>query len=130
MDWKRDARMGRCTSGIKSSEQRGPVDPPTTDSWAATTTTNAPAARILHTAVWTGSEMIIWGGQDSSNFFNTGGRYNPSTDSWRSTSTINVPEGRTFHIAVWSNSEMLIWGGIGELCVINYGGRYNSSLDD
>jgi len=68
--------------------------------------------------------MIIWGGQDSSNFFNTGGRYNPSTDSWRSTSTINVPEGRTFHIAVWSDSEMLIWGGIGELCVINSGGRY------
>ena len=33
-----------------------------TDNWTATTTANAPAARIFHTAVWTGSEMIVWGG--------------------------------------------------------------------
>ena len=37
-------------------------DPPCTDNtWAATTTANAPG-RYLHTAVWTGSEMIVWGG--------------------------------------------------------------------
>ena len=35
---------------------------PGTDSWTATSTTNAPAARYVHTAVWTGSEMIVWGG--------------------------------------------------------------------
>jgi hypothetical protein len=35
---------------------------PTTDSWAATSITNAPDARYNHTAVWTGSEMIVWGG--------------------------------------------------------------------
>ena len=34
---------------------------PSTDSWTATSTTNAPAGRV-HTAVWTGSEMIVWGG--------------------------------------------------------------------
>ena len=27
-----------------------------------TSTTAAPAARQSHTAVWTGSEMIVWGG--------------------------------------------------------------------
>src|SRR5437667_6553952 len=32
------------------------------DRWGATTTANAPLARSDHTAVWTGSEMIIWGG--------------------------------------------------------------------
>ena len=32
------------------------------DSWIPTSTTNAPAARTAHTAVWTGSEMIVWGG--------------------------------------------------------------------
>ena len=26
------------------------------------TTTGAPTARAIHTAVWTGSEMIVWGG--------------------------------------------------------------------
>ena len=35
---------------------------PSTDSWTATSTTNAPDARYGHTAVWTGSEMIVWGG--------------------------------------------------------------------
>ena len=34
----------------------------TDDTWTATSTTNAPDARALHTAVWTGSEMIVWGG--------------------------------------------------------------------
>ena len=37
---------------------------PGTDTWTATSTTNAPAARAFHTAVWTGSEMIVWGGYD------------------------------------------------------------------
>src|SRR5437867_7443955 len=32
------------------------------NTWTATSTTNAPAARDSHTAVWTGSEMIVWGG--------------------------------------------------------------------
>src|SRR5207249_5375031 len=41
--------------------------------WAATSTTNAPSARYLHTAVWTGSEMIVWGGYRF--YLNTGGRY-------------------------------------------------------
>jgi len=44
----------------------------TTDSWTATTSTGAPSVRRYHSAVWTGSEMIIWGGDPSSN---TGGRY-------------------------------------------------------
>ena len=35
---------------------------PSTNSWTATSTTNAPTARAVHTAVWTGNEMIVWGG--------------------------------------------------------------------
>ena len=30
--------------------------------WTATSTTNAPSARAGHSAVWTGTEMIVWGG--------------------------------------------------------------------
>jgi hypothetical protein len=32
------------------------------DTWTATSIVNAPDARATHTAVWTGSEMIVWGG--------------------------------------------------------------------
>jgi hypothetical protein len=64
----------------------------TPDSWSAISTTNAPDARDYHTAVWTGSEMIIWGGETEEFVnVNTGGRYNPSTDSWTATSTTDAP---------------------------------------
>src|SRR4029450_3342511 len=75
---------------------------PITDSWTAATTTNAPAARYLHTAVWTGSEMIVWGGFDGNSDLNTGGRYNPGTNSWTATSTTNAPAWRGDHTAAWT----------------------------
>ena len=73
--------------------------------------TNAPAGRCAHTAVWTGSEMIVWGGHELACYLNTGGRYNPSTDSWTATSTTNAPAARSWHTAVWTGSEMIVWGG-------------------
>ena len=47
---------------------------PSTDSWAATSTYHVPSGRVHHTAVWTGSEMIVWGGYHNGQR-NTGGRY-------------------------------------------------------
>src|SRR5262249_34438725 len=45
-------------------------------------------SRRNHLAVWTGTEMIIWGGTlDGATFLNTGSRYNPMTESWTPTST-------------------------------------------
>ena len=73
---------------------------PSTDSWTATSTTNAPESRVNFTAVWTGSEMIVWGGSDIHNILNTGGRYNPATDSWTATSLTNAPNPRYDHTAV------------------------------
>src|SRR6266496_2691169 len=101
---------------------------PSTDSWTATSTTNAPSARYVHTAVWTGSEMIVWGGCVGSES-NTGGRYDPSTDSWTATSTTNAPTARFYHTAVWTGSEMIVWGGRGNNSPLNAGGRYNPSTD-
>ena len=51
---------------------------PSIDGWTATTTTNAPAGRYDHTAVWTGSQMIVWGGANNSTIFNTGGDIIPA----------------------------------------------------
>ena len=52
----------------------------TDNTWTPTSLISAPAGRLGHTAVWTGSEMIIWGGFNPG-LLNTGARYNPSTDS-------------------------------------------------
>src|SRR4030095_10956996 len=102
---------------------------PSTDSWKATSTTNAPSARRAHTAVWTDTEMIVWGGFDfDGNELNTGGRYNPSTDSWVATNNTNAPEARAGHNAVWTGGEMIVWGGENEnFSDVNTGGRYNPS---
>ena len=101
---------------------------PSTDQWTATSTTNAPTGRVGHTAVWTGNEMIVWGGTNFSSDFNTGGRYNPNTNSWTPTSTTNVPSARWVHTAVWTGSEMIVWGG-GLYLSVNTGGKYNPNTD-
>jgi hypothetical protein len=49
---------------------------PAMDQWMSTSIINAPHYRLFHTAVWTGEEMIVWGGTISADVVtNTGGRY-------------------------------------------------------
>jgi N-acetylneuraminic acid mutarotase len=98
---------------------------PTTNAWTATSTSNAPTARYGHTALWTGSEMIIWGGGTNLERFNTGGIYNPSTNAWTATSTTNAPADRGVHTAVWTGSEMIIWSGEDNYFAYGTGGRYS-----
>lgn len=103
---------------------------PVTNSWTSTSVTNAPSARNWPSAVWTGSEMIVWGGYDGSVAFNSGGRYNPFSDGWTATSTTSAPGTRYAHTAVWTGSEMVVWGGDnGAGTYVNDGGRYDPSLD-
>jgi N-acetylneuraminic acid mutarotase len=101
------------------------------NTWTATSTINAPDGRSGATAVWTGSEMIVWGGIEHSMVgLDTGGKYDPSTDSWTPTSTTNAPTGRFDHTAVWTGSEMIVWGGNHTSIIgMNTGGRYNPSIN-
>src|SRR5206468_3095025 len=103
---------------------------PATDSWTATSTANAPDPRDVHTAVWTGTKMIVWGGNANSGFLNTGGRYDPATDSCTTTITTTAPDGRHYHTAVWTGTEMIVWGGQdSSFNPLNTGGRYDPATD-
>lgn len=104
---------------------------PSTDTWMPTSVVaNVPDPRFSHTAVWTGNEMIIWGGEESGNTMNTGGRYDPALDTWTPTSIgVNVPFGRDRHTAVWTGTEMIIWGGFAGSNGTNSGGRYDPISD-
>jgi Kelch motif protein len=98
----------------------------TPDTWASTYA-GAPDPRYGHTAVWTGTEMIVWGTND---LYSTGGRYNPATDTWTETSHgANVPSPRYDHAAVWTGTEMIVWGGTNDSSVLNDGARYNPASD-
>jgi N-acetylneuraminic acid mutarotase len=99
---------------------------PVSDSWTSTSTSNAPSARGRHTAVWTGSQMVVWGGYGGSgNYFNSGGRYDPVSNSWTPTSTVNAPSARDRHAAVWTGGLMVVWGGGADTT----GGRYDPNTD-
>ena len=93
-----------------------------------------PEPRLFHTAVWTGTRMIVWGGEGrQSLWLDTGGRYNPATDSWAPTSTAGAPDARTGHTAVWSGSVMIVWGryfsGPGPMVYYNTGGHYDPTMN-
>lgn len=98
---------------------------PATFGWTSMTNDGAPTARKLHTAVWTGKEMIVWGGTpDGSSYVNDGGRYDPASNRWTSVNLVGVPGARAYHTAIWSGSEMIVWGGWND-SVLHDGGSFN-----
>ena len=108
---------------------------PGTDSWLATSTSGAvPSARSHHTAVWTGNEMVVFGGFGTTFVaLGTGGRYVPGTNTWLPLSAgANAPDGRFAHSAVWTGAEMIVWGGLGADGGVwhHSGGRYDPTDDD
>ncbi|MBI3447871.1 MAG: hypothetical protein HY049_02960 [Acidobacteria bacterium] len=115
-----------CCQGLVNVGER--YDP-LVDSWTPMSTTGAPGARYLNTAVWTGSEMIVWGGSTGSLDLATGGRYNPVSDSWALTSTLNAPSARSFATGVWTGSRMIVWGGQSGSTYLDTGGRYDPVAD-
>ncbi len=98
--------------------------PPTGDIWSAVTQAGAPSARQQATAVWTGAEMIVWGGVDAlGNTLGSGGRYTPATNTWSPISGLLTP--RAAHTAVWTGTHMIVWGGDTGTGRLHSGGRYD-----
>ncbi len=125
---------GNTDSGLNSG---GRYDP-NSDAWLRTSTDGAPSPRYGHTGVWTGREMIIWGGENQHGsptyeFLNTGGHYDPATDTWRPTTMTNAPVGRSGHVGVWADGVLVIWGGMGftgtSYTLWTDGGRYDPEGD-
>jgi hypothetical protein len=94
----------------------GGVYDPAANTWTSTSTVDAPSGRDQHSAIWTGTEMVVWGGQTGPPFtpfdIDTGGRFDPRADVWVSTSTTGAPSARRDHTVVWTGSDMLVWGGL------------------
>jgi hypothetical protein len=66
--------------------------------------------RFQHTAVWTGREMIVWGGSDGHRPRKEGAAYNPRSGRWRRIAPAPL-SARHYHAAVWTGREMIVWGG-------------------
>ena len=118
-DWWRRSRSRYTLDGEEQSPSPAYVLPQvsqqaahcTDDTWTDMSGADLPVPRTSHTAVWTGSELILWGGWGPGPFgsLKTGGRYDPATDTWKQTSTNSAPGYRLQHTAVWSGTEMIVW---------------------
>ena len=117
----------------------GALFDPANNVWRQVSTRGAPSARFFHTGLWTGEEMLIWGGFSESRmrldqrqgdaFLNTGGCYDPATDTWREITITGAPSKRIHPAAVWTGREMIIWGGGNSAGDLNDGARYDPTAD-
>jgi hypothetical protein len=67
--------------------------------------------RFAATAVWTGTEMIVWGGfVDEDVRTHDGAAYNPTSDSWRMlpATPFSMGSGNTLTPMVWTGDEAIV----------------------
>ena len=112
---------------------------PATNTWTPLPTQGAPSPRFRHTTVWTGHEMLVWGGwgqqaADTSGNPGDGARYDPATNTWAPLPTRGAPSARAWHTTVWTGSELLVWGGVQALGTrasvsLADGARYSRAMD-
>ncbi|HVY45301.1 MAG TPA: hypothetical protein VHB21_05450 [Minicystis sp.] len=121
--WGGETCDGPLGSGCLTSS--GAVWDRATDTWTATSAVGAPSPRVNPAAVWTGSEMIVWGGANA-HALADGAIYDPASDTWRPMSAVGAPSPRYAPIAIWTGSKMVVWGG----SVMLYDHRHDGALYD
>ena len=95
----------------------------------ANTWTPLPEAPIvgrgLGAAVWTGDEMLVWGGSITGTSISDGAAYNPTTRVWRTLSPFSMTN-TIRPTTIWTGSEMIVLEGINGT---SRGAAYNPSTD-
>lgn len=99
------------------------------NAWVPLNSTNPPAARRNHSAVWTGTRMIVWGGENATGFLNDGAALDPLTGTWTTIATAGAPAARSGHRAVLLNGRMIVWGGKNATTYFNDAYSYDPTLN-
>jgi N-acetylneuraminic acid mutarotase len=101
---------GPCDHYSGNEPTDGAAYNPTTNVWRRLPVSPLPPRARPH-AVWTGTEMIIWG-SDAGPAPGTkvGASYNPSTNSWRLLPSAPISPLRDF-IMLWTGEEAVVVGG-------------------
>ena len=89
---------------------------PVTNTWASMASF-APLLVVVReraSAVWTGKELLVFGGSSGGVYLQQGRAYNPADDTWRALETVGQPSARHNHAAVWTGGLMIISGGEGD----------------
>lgn len=116
---------GGSVAGSPGKTATGGVFDPKSKAWKPTSMAGAPSPRHLHSAVWTGSKMIVWGGYGVTDYEIDGGIYDPEADTWAALPTTGAPSKRTVHAEAWTGNELFVWGGVVNGAVIGSGGTFD-----
>lgn len=100
------------------------------DDWLFMSNTQAPAARILNSAVWSGSKMVIWSGINQGGVLEDGAAFDPATNEWQVISKQNAPVARYMHATAWTGTKMIVTGGLAaDSKPTKSGGIYDPATD-
>lgn len=95
--------------GHNSKSMQGAVYEPSQATWQPIA--DSPLGRRDgYSAVWTGQQLIVWGGAGEGGGLNDGATYDPETDEWRMLSDSPL-SARSGHSAVWTGTRMVVQGG-------------------
>jgi hypothetical protein len=116
-----------------------PTAPPMSPGSWATLPTAPLDGRQSHSAVWTGHELLVWGGEvlprgpsDMDPYAaSDGAAYEPITRTWREIPDAPI-EGRAAHSAFWTGVQMIVWGGrrLDGWAGITDGAAYNPTTNE
>jgi N-acetylneuraminic acid mutarotase len=83
---------------------------PATNHWRRLA--SLPSGRVGASAIWTGKQLLLWGGQNPGASRTLGGglAYDPSTNRW-STLPAGPFRARSGSEVAWTGSALLVWGG-------------------
>ncbi len=89
----------------------GAIYDPQTDAWTLTSVaTSTPSARVLASAAWTGSRVIVWGGRldSGADDYKNGASYDPGNDTWTTISEANDARAGAM---VFASGNYVFFGG-------------------
>jgi hypothetical protein len=114
--WGGDEAFPKEDDGYKPVDPIGRADggiyDPVADQWRPLP--SAPlAGRFDHVAVWTGTEMLVFGGRDAKQAFGDGAAFDPVKGTWRPLAGKGAPSGRSTPGAAWTGRELVVAGGRG-----------------
>jgi hypothetical protein len=72
-----------------------------------------PYSAACAVSVWTGRELLYWGGDEScheGSVHDEGAAYDPAARAWRPLASAPI-DGRSSAAAVWTGEELVVWGG-------------------
>ena len=120
--------VGGLTPGYAAN---GGVYNPTGNQWSSMNSTNQPTERFGHCAVWTGSQMFVWGGENGGGLRSDGYLYDPSTNTWSGVSDSGAPSARLWHNCTLYSEKIYLWGGVSgnDSDILGSGAIYDPSSD-